>query len=377
MHSPAAGKRSRLVTLTLYVALSFATLAGCGGSAGNKQEYAYVADPEVVMRDRVAPAASRVGVIRNGERVQVLEHLQNRRFVKVRSSRGEDGWVAERYLISQESFEQLTKLAEDYKSSPAQAVAVVRRQSNLHLTPGRKTEHLYQLNENEKVELIQRTVVDRNADPKKTEKPAADKNAANGKEPEQSAPDQTPEEANGADEKKPAPEKPGQPAVLEDWWLVRDSQKRVGWVLGRALYLDVPIDIAQYAEGDRIVGFFVLDQSHDSQEEKDVPEYLVLMSENHDGLPFDYDQIRVFTWNTRRHRYETAYRERNLTGVVPTTLGLDGEVRTFALHVKDETGSVRELKYRFTPPIVRRALAPGEVPPPKPHHKPKSRRSHS
>lgn len=31
----------------------------------------------------------------------------------------------------------------------------------------------------------------------------------------------------------------------------------------------------------------------------------MLLSENKGGVPFDYNQIRVFTWNVR-HRYETA-----------------------------------------------------------------------
>ena len=65
--------------------------------------------------------------------------------------------------------------------------------------------------------------------------------------------------------------------VIEDWWLVRDSHNRVGWVLGRMVDLDVPLDIAQYAEGQRIVAFFVLDQVQDG--DKKVAQYLTVLTE--------------------------------------------------------------------------------------------------
>jgi len=138
------------------------------------------------------------------------------------------------------------------------------------------------------------------------------------------------------------------------------------------LYLDIPIDVAQYAEGQRIVAFFVLDQVQDDN--KKVREYLVLLTENKDGLPYDYDQVRVFTWNVRRHRYETAFRDRGVNGFLPVVLGTEkfekeGDLRTFTLHVADEAGSLHEQKYKFNPPIVRQILAPGEAPIPKVHHK--------
>ena len=90
---------------------------------------------------------------------------------------------------------------------------------------------------------------------------------------------------------------------------MRDAQSRVGWVLGRALYLQLPEEIAQYSEGQRIVAAYPLDEVQDGATK--VPEYLVLFTEK-EGLPYDFSQARVFTWNVRKHRYETAYREREL-----------------------------------------------------------------
>jgi SH3-like domain-containing protein len=363
-----SGRLFRLSTALVLTAVILTTLTGCGGGAsGDKGEYAYVASPEAVLRDRIATVYNKTGVLHNGERVRVLERLVNRRFVRVRSSRGEEGWIQERYLTDQQTFDQLQRLAEQFKGAPAQAVAVARAQLNLHGIPGRKTEHLYQLNENEKVEILQRQTVDRN-----TSAPVATQPKPDDKNQKESETD------SGGEDQGSSSAKPNQPPVLEDWWLIRDSQKRVGWVLGRLLYVDIPMDIAQYAEGQRIVAFFILAEAAD--EDKKVPEYLVLMSESKDGLPYDYDNIRVFTWNVRRHRYETAYREHDLAGFLPAAIskedfgGKEGTLRTFTLRLKDQAGNLHEQKYKFNPPIVRQVLAPGEQAV-KVHHKTESRRS--
>jgi hypothetical protein len=146
---------------------------------------------------------------------------------------------------------------------------------------------------------------------------------------------------------------------------VRDSDGRVGWVLSRMVDVDVPLDIAQYAEGRRFVAFFVLNEIQDG--DRKVPQYLCLLTEPHDGSPYDYDQVRVFTWNVRKHRYETAYRERGLYGVLPVTVtqeafDKEGTLPVFVLQVKDDAGNTAERKYKLNTPIVRRLLTPGEVP---------------
>jgi len=125
----------------------------------------------------------------------------------------------------------------------------------------------------------------------------------------------------------------------------------------------VPLEVAQYAEGQRIVAYFVLDEVRDG--EKKVAQYLTILTEPKDGLPFDFNQIRVFTWNVKRHRYETAYRER-LKGSLPVTVAQEsfekeGTLPTFVIREEDDSGNVSERKYKLNTPIVRRVLAPGEV----------------
>jgi hypothetical protein len=347
-------KRTNLAAALLAAAVLCLLMAcsGKGGSSGSA-EYAYVAVTEAGLRDHVATFYNKTGVVHNGERVQILERMQSKRFLRVRSPRGEEGWVQERYLADQATFDQFQRLAEQYKSTPAQATATTEEQVKVHVLPGRKTAYLYLLNEKQKVDMLQRQAVDRNAPPLQL------------KDEKQKDADETPEED------KVKSDSAAPPAVREDWWLVRDAQMRVGWVLGRTLYLQLPEEIAQYSEGQRIVAAYPLDEVQD--EGKSVPEYLVLFTEK-EGLPYDFSQARVFTWNTRKHRYETAYRERDLAGVLPVTLGRqefekEGNLRTFVLRVKGDDGTVHERTYKFNPPLVHRVLAPGEEPPAPRHRK--------
>ena len=129
--------------------------------------------------------------------------------------------------------------------------------------------------------------------------------------------------------------------------------------------VDVPLEVAQYAEGQRFVAFFTLNEVPDG--EKKVPQYLCVLTEPHDGSAYDYDQIRVFTWNRRKHRYETAYREHKLDGVLPVTVtqevfDKEGTLPVFILRVRGEAENIVERKYKLNTPIVRRVLAPSEIP---------------
>lgn len=331
--------------------LLFLLAPSCRRGQNKVQDVAYVSAPQVNMRDRVSALYNKTGTLKNGERVAVLE--RNKRFARVKSARGETGWVEQRYLVAEDVYRGFEKLAAENRNTPVQAHAVARATLKVHITPGRDTDSVIQLKEGDKLEILKRATIEKAQTARA--QPAAKAAAA--------------KEKRG---KRGASEEPAVP--MEDWSLARDEQGHTGWVLARMVDVDVPLDVAQYAEGKRIVAFFILNRVHDEEapagnDEKagraprDVPQYLVLLTEPRDGMPWDYNQARVFTWNLKRHRYETAYRERNLAGVFPVTsgtqaFGKEGVLPVFTLRVKDDDGSIREKRYRLNGPIVRRVMTP-------------------
>ncbi len=309
------------------ILLSTACHRGIGGG-----EYVYVSVPQANLRDRVAAVYNKVGTVKGGDRVQVLEH--QRRFLRVRTERKEEGWLEERFTISEATFKQFQKLDDDSKALPSQGKAVTRAKLNMHLEPSREGDTLYQLTEGERVDILKRATSER---------------------PEKQAV-ALPKPTKGGEAQAP-------PKVYDDFWLVRSQSGHFGWVLARMIDLDIPLDIAQYAEGQRIQAAFVLNEVQ--EDDQKFPQYLVLMSEPRDGLPYDFDQLRVFTRNPRKHRYETAYRERNLVGFFPVKIATEnfdkeGVLPTFTLRLQTDTGQIVDRKYKLNTPIVRRVIQPGD-----------------
>lgn len=313
-------------------------LPGCRSRFRKPAEVVYITAPQANLRDRVAALYNKTGVVHNGEQVVVLE--RSKRFLKVRDARGEEGWLEERFAVGPQVYAQFQMLAKANEATPVQAHGVTRAPLNIHISPGRDTDHLYQLKEGDRVEILKRATA---------EKPVS----AAAVRPLRPA-------IKDVKEKK---EEEAPAVLLEDWSLIRDAQRHVGWVLARMVDVDIPLEVAQYAEGQRIVGYTVINQVQDGGNK--VNQYVVLLTEPRDGLPFDYNQVRLFTWNAKRHRYETAYRERNLFGVFPVTsgtqdFGKEGVLPTFTLRVKDNQGNAVERKYKLNGPIVRRVVGPGE-----------------
>ena len=360
--------RPFLASALLFLAL----LPACSRKSIVHHDYMYVSAAETSLRDRVATMYNKVGTVQNGDRVEVLE--KQRRFLRVRTDKGQEGWIEERSLVPQDIYDGFQKLAQDNANTPVQARGTTRAELNMHLTASRDGDHLYQLKDGEKIDILRRATAPKNP-PKAAKpptstaakpaagKPGAEKKGATAPTKKLATP---PPPAPTTSESASAPSKAepsAPPPVMEDWYLVRNSSGHVGWVLLRMIDLDVPLDVAQYAEGQRIIAYFVLNNVE--EDGKQVPQYLMLLNEPKDGLAWDYNQIRVFTRNRAKHRYETAYRERNLEGYLPVKVGhqvfdKEGDLPTFTIRKRNDQGQIVDMTYKLNGPIVHRVLTPEE-----------------
>lgn len=341
-----------------------------------KAEFVYVTVKQAYLRDRVAAVSNRVATVTNGQQLEIVEH--QRRWVKVKTDKNVIGWIEERSVASGAIGAEFDKLKEDHAKDPVVATASVRDELYMHAKPGRETDRFYLLPEGEKVQLLARAIAAKSSAPqavavapKVTEKPKPGKqpgrHPGKGPKPDLNAPIMA----------EPDPSRPPQ----EDWWLVRDSQGHVGWLLSRRLDVDVPDAIGGYAEGQKIVGAYVLSTVQDTEAQRpdpNIPIYAVVLNSYKDGLPYDFDQLRVFTWSLKKHRYETAYREHGLQGYLPVTIarqnmGAEANVTTFrfriasgdTVQVDAATGAVKpgatvDRLYRMDGVIVKRVVAAGQ-----------------
>jgi SH3-like domain-containing protein len=336
-------------------------------------QYVYVTAKQTFLRDRVAAVSNRTATVENGDKLEVLEH--GRRFVKVQTAKGEQGWIDEKVVATQDVFDQFEALKQQNKDAPAVASAVVRDEVYMHSSPGRDTQRFYRLAEGEKLKLLKRATL-----PKPL--PAGQRPA----KPVASPAPATPGKETTAAAAPEAPEAP--PPVMEDWWLVRDSKGDTGWLYSRMMDVDAPDAITRYAEGQRIVGAYVLTTVNDpdaEQADKNIPVYVTVMSPYKAGLTYDYDQVRVFTWNVKKHRYETGFRDKNIEGYLPVTIKMARDpygksptaltpLPTFSYRVlADDSGPVIpdpvtgaivpvktiEKTYRLEGNVARRIIAPG------------------
>jgi hypothetical protein len=318
----------------LTLATLFLALTGCNYFRQKAADhYVYVTARQVFLRDRVAAVSNRTGTALNGEKLVVLD--RTRRAIKVRTPRGEVGWVEEKLTADQKTADEFEALHTDHENDPVVSNAVARDEVYLHSAPGRETARFYRLAEGETLSLLERATVPKSAPiapaaaPVRKSGPAKSPSAPKSSAAGSPAAKPGPLDADASD-KDPGALAPDVPApVMEDWWLARNSKGQTGWILSRMVDVAAPDALARYAEGQRIVASYVLATVDDPDSGvinngstvTQMTEYVAFLSPYKAGLPYDFDQVRVFIWNLKKHRYETAFREHNIVGYLPAKIG--------------------------------------------------------
>jgi len=312
---------------------------------------AFAGPNELPLRQEVSLRSPVIATVKHGERLEVLD--RRRRFLQVRTKAQTIGWVDIKLLISARQMDQLDDLAKKYKSAPSMGVATVFDIVNVHPDPNRYSPTFLQIQEKERFDIIGHRVSVRvpyhgetieieDLNPKKQPKrKRAKKEPAIPPPPSPDAPKPPADWLEMSRSKVEIdPSQPIEAKPMDDVVMIRNKDGRVGWVLTNAIFLEVPDDVAQYAEGSRITSYFPMGEVTDEGTKHN---HWLWTTQSQKYAPFEFDGLRLFIYNTRRHRYETAYRERNLRGFFPVMV----KAPEFKVVVEDEAGKLWLKSYLF------------------------------
>lgn len=278
------------------LAFSLALLTiGCGWRGQQKAiGYAYTAPATLNLRAELGLRAETTATLEHGERLEILE--TRRRFVKVRTTKGAEGWTDSALLLTQAQMDDLTNLANRAGELPSQAAATVFDTLNVHTAASRTAASFAKLEDGDKIDVLGHRV--------------------------------TPREKGSPD----------------DWFLVRSHDGRAGWVLSRMVLMLIPDEVAQYANGAYITSYHPLGEVRDPETGTSKPNWLWTTS-TRAREPFDFDNIRVFVYSPRRNSYETVFTERNIRGHYPVEASPEGG--QFSAIVEEPDGTRMKRVYQF------------------------------
>jgi len=302
---------------------------------------AYVSERTITLWSGVAQVREQLGVLTYGERVDVLGRRNDN--VKVRTTTGAVGWVDSRYLMEPDLWQRSAKLLEQSKAMAVQGHGRTKVSTNLRVAPGRTEPRLYQFSRGADVEILSRAVADWV---------------------------QVSDEKEGGNEEEVSKK--------EDWFLVRGIATRppgegtirnsavmnttqpgdqtipiAGWVVARFISLDLPDAVREGASSANIrpIAWFELNRVNGPQGEH--PQFLVAGTKGPEGEACDFTTLRVYTWYSKKARYETAYIENNLCGAFPVRVG-KGAKGEPEFRFYEKGGAKEERVYHLIQTIVRR-----------------------
>ncbi|MFL6353711.1 MAG: SH3 domain-containing protein [Bryobacteraceae bacterium] len=368
----------RLATGYGFAITLFITLTGCGTQSSSAIGEAYVAPASTNLRRDLTEKNSTAAVLKHGDRVSILD--VRRRFVKIRTAGGIEGWIDSAQLLSSAQMDQIRRERQQALALPSEGSATAFEALNIHIEPNRRSPALARIPESGSVAVLAHKPQPKTAGPapalvferpqSATRRQRKDKQSKSiyhlpPKPPAPKPPynwqELSSERIGGSsstaemkiDREEPKQktdnkaEDPNKPVILEDWSLVRTKENQIGWVLTRNLIMSIPDEVAQYAEGKHITSYFDLGAVDD---EVKGTKHNWLWTTSSAAAPYDFDAWRVFLWNRRRHRYETSYRQRNIEGYFPVHVdppGSNTSERSFQVITKDEDGKLWRCSYVF------------------------------
>jgi len=347
-------KESVLAVVSLGVML---LLTGCSTLA-SRSNTGTVVSRRAQIRSSTAVVAADLLEIGRGDTVDILDSIDvpdpsdNTRKelwyrVRARDAESTEGWVEARNIMAEEVLAKSRKLAEDDKSTQAQATGQLHAGSNLRLSPDRSSNEniMMRLDSGSSFEIIGWTRV-----PKL-------------KGAETSESDTAPKPGTASRNKKETDEEnPEDLETTELWYKVRlspaISPAPEGWIFGKQVELTVPSDIIYYRTGREFVAWRRLDEDttdESATKTKDVakdsrPGSWVILEKSSSKEPHkigepDFDRIYVLGYEKHDQDHYTAYRSPDLEGYLP--IRVDGRAgnRTFTVRIKDDSGQVRDMTF--------------------------------
>ena len=280
------------------------------------------------LRSSTAEAARNVGEVKSGDQVSIIERKSegNTTWANVSGPGGASGWIETRYLVKQEIVNASSKIAEELREIPTQAVGRSKATLKLRLTPDRTNDDnvAFPLPAGTTLEIVAR---ERRQRPEKLEAAAK------------------PATAQGSPTASATPSGP----KYDEWFKVRLPNYSIvpaGWIYGGSVELEVPGEITFFlSTGRRITGWQKIgsvtddtNQSHDS--------YLVVEKNSYDADERgDFDRVKILAYDPKRREYGTAFRE-DVLGQFPVILKMEGSRGQFALTgINPKDGQAAKINY--------------------------------
>jgi SH3-like domain-containing protein len=294
---------------------------------------AFAGPASLEIHREIAPRSAVVATAHYGDKLQIVS--QHRHFLKVRTEKGAEGWVADSNLLDRAAIDSLKELATNSNKFPSQGKATTYDVLNVHTEPAWTSPSFLRMQPAERVDVIGHRTAPRNSPARKPlvlTKPTPRKTREKKQNTSKVLPPPPPPPPKPPADwielsKMRDPEEPETPKPVDvktkppadnrppdDWTLIRNASGQAGWVLSRRIFMAIPDEVAQYAEGKRITSYFSLCKTEDEDKIKDI--WLWTTMEN-GPQDHDFDSFRVFIWSRRHHRYETAYILRRIRGFYP------------------------------------------------------------